>query len=138
MSQNHNTDSFELDFKRFEPRPFDIGNNHRQASLAPSASESSNYDLDGGSKGLGKGGGTDGLVSVHLVDPSTSSVANSKTMLDWDRDRYDEGLLRSSSPDSPPSPVEYRLYKRRWVGVIALVSVVLDSGPIFRHFLADL
>jgi hypothetical protein len=133
MSQNHTTDSFELTFKPFEPPPpFEIGANHRQASLAPSGSEASNYGLDGSFKGLGKGGGPDGLVSVHLVDPSTTSVTNSKTTLDWDRDRYDEGLLRSSSPPIPESPVEYRLYKRRWVGVIALVSATVNNGSMFK------
>jgi hypothetical protein len=127
MSQNYNQDSFELYFKPFSTRPFEIGNDHRKASLAPSASESSTYDLDGSTKGMRKGGGPDELISVNIADASTSNAANSKTTLDWERDRYDDALLNDHIPTSP---VEYRLYKRRWVGVIALVRGSINSRPL--------
>lgn len=74
-----------------------------------------------------KGGGPDELISVNIADASTSNAANSKTTLDWERDRYDDALLNDHIPTSP---VEYRLYKRRWVGVIALVRGSINSRPL--------
>jgi len=59
-----------------------------------------------------------------LVDPSTplvvttiASVSEATTALDYD----DEGTHHRKGQSEGEVPVQYRLYKRRWLGIVALV-----------------
>ena len=83
------------------------------SSLAES--EVSSYGMDKARKR----GRQETPVTVHTVGASTSSAATSKLVLDTDQERDEDGVLLSPKDSEPPV---YRLYKRRWIGVAALVS----------------
>lgn len=67
------------------------------------------------------------LVAVHPVNESTSSAGNSRMSLGFNN----EGEEYDIEPNKlGSSHQEYRLYKRRWIGVIALVSTF---QAVFLH-----
>lgn len=127
MSQKTDTDTFELHLAPFDSRPFELANDNQQTPLVPAASDPLTDDVSGSLKGVSKDS-QDGLVSLHPADPSLSSVAASKVALMAGRDRDDGGSPVNSGESTL---VEYRLYKRRWVGVCALVRKCLAVGSAF-------
>lgn len=57
------------------------------------------------------------LVAVSIVDEVTHSTAT----------LVDEGIHRKGESEAP---IQYRLYKRRWLGIVALVRAPLPTRRV--------
>ncbi|KIM22040.1 hypothetical protein M408DRAFT_333098 [Serendipita vermifera MAFF 305830] len=126
MSHGSQPGSFELKLTSSTPaknQHLDIGNDENESSLA--LSNASTYDLDNKETYSDKSGRKSSLTAVHVVDASTSSAATSKLALITGQERDEDSSPLSPDEENPPV---YRMYKRRWIGVCALVLLNIIKG----------
>lgn len=119
MERDTNNDSYELSASSPEKRRT-FGHSYRDSSASAlnssterkdSITEYDDFDSTEGTKTP--------LVATRVVDASTSSAGASRMSLQGEV--AGEGDIRESIRADERHP-EYQLYKRRWVGVVALVS----------------
>lgn len=119
MDSNVKKATYELDFASGDkPQPFD--NPYNDSTVSVFGPDSKRKNTATGSDDLdGNGEDRRPLYPVHVSEASASTAGNSIMSLGINKDgeERDNDLGKKDGSNQ-----EYRLYKRRWVGVVALVS----------------